>query len=204
MSPTPESILACWFGDDLVSPEAIAARIRIWFSGDPAFDEQLRERFDGLPDRALRGELDSWRGEARTCLALVLVVDQLPRNLYRGTERCFAYDSLALEVATTALRSGFDAELSPMEAAFLYLPLEHSEDLTAQDRCVALFRNLVDCAPAALQPQLEYSLEFAIRHREVIRRFGRFPHRNKALARASTPEELDYLESGGESWGQGG
>jgi uncharacterized protein (DUF924 family) len=201
MSVTPESVLGFWFGDALGSPEAAAARRILWFGGDCSFDERIRERFEGLPSRALGGGLDSWRQGARSGLALVLVLDQFPRNLYRGTARAFAYDPLAREVAVAALESRFDTELAPLEATFLYLPLEHSEDLESQDRCVSLFRILLDRAPADQRSQFELSLAYAIRHREVILRFGRFPHRNAALGRPSTREELSYLESGGETFG---
>lgn len=129
MIATPESVLEFWFGDDLDSPEATAALRALWFGGDPSFDERIRQRFDDLPTRALRGDLDTWRQTARPNLALVLVLDQFPRNLYRGTARAFAYDSPARAVAVAAIESRFDAALAPLEATFLYLPLEHSEDI---------------------------------------------------------------------------
>jgi len=201
MSVTPESVLEFWFGDDLDSCEATAARRLLWFGGDPSFDERIRDRFGGLPSRALRGGLDSWRQDARSSLALVLVLDQFPRNLYRGTAQGFAYDPSAKEVAVAALERRFDTQLAPLEATFLYLPLEHSEDIESQERCVSLFRNLLDRAPVNQRPQFELSLSYAIRHREVIRRFGRFPHRNAILGRPSTSEELSFLESGGDTFG---
>lgn len=202
MIATPESVLGFWFGDDLDSPEAAAARRLLWFGGDPSFDDRIRERFAGLPSRALRGGLDSWRQGARSSLALVLVLDQLPRNLYRGTAQAFAYDLLARQVAEAALESGFDTELAALEATFLYLPLEHSEDLESQERCVSLFRSLLERAPVDQRSQFELSLSYAVRHREVIRRFGRFPHRNAILGRPSTSDELSYLHSGGETFGR--
>jgi uncharacterized protein (DUF924 family) len=201
MNVTPESVLGFWFGDDLDSPEAAAARRLLWFGGDPSFDERIRRRFDGLPSHALQGGLDSWRQGARSSLALVLVLDQFPRNLYRGTAEAFAYDPLAKEVAVGALESRFDTALAPLEATFLYLPLEHSEDIEAQERCVSLFQNLLDRAPVDHRSQFESFLSYAIRHREVIRRFGRFPHRNAVFGRPSTSEELSYLESGGDTFG---
>jgi uncharacterized protein (DUF924 family) len=197
---TPESVLGFWFDDDLDSPDAVAARCRVWFEGDSPFDELIRGHFDGLPSHALRGHLDSWRHEAHSCLALVLVLDQFPRNLYRGTAQSFAYDPLAYKVAVAALERGFDRELAPLEATFLYLPLEHAEDVEAQERSVSLFRNLLDRSPAELRPRFESFLWYAIRHQEVIDRFGRFPHRNAVLGRPSTSEELSYLESGGDTF----
>jgi uncharacterized protein (DUF924 family) len=197
---TPESVLEFWFGNDLESPEAVAARCRLWFAGEPSFDQLVRERFDGLPESAQRGALDSWQHEPRSGLAFVLVLDQFPRNLYRGSARCFAYDSLAYEVAAQAIDRGFDTRVSPLEAMFFYLPLEHREEAGAQARCVALFRSLLERAPAQLRPQFESFLSYAVRHQEVIDRFGRFPHRNAVLGRSSTEDELSYLESGGETF----
>ena len=201
MIPPPESVLGFWFGDGLDSPESVTERCRLWFQGDPSFDGQIRERFDGLPSRAQQGSLDSWQGQPRSSLALVLVLDQFPRNLFRGTSQCFAYDGLAHEIALAALERGFDTALAPLEATFLYLPLEHAEDLESQERCVSLFRGLLDRAPVELRPQFESFLSYATRHQEVIERFGRFPHRNAVLGRSSTSEELSYLEAGGDTFG---
>lgn len=203
MTATAEALLDCWFGDDIESPEAVAKRNLLWFRGGAEFDALLCERFAELPARAVQGELDSWRDATRTNLALVLVLDQLPRNLYRGMARCFEFDALAREVAEAALARGDDRALAPLEAVFLYLPFEHAEDLDAQERCVALFASLQERVPATLRPQFETSIAYANQHREVIRRFGRFPHRNSCLGRASTDAERAYLASGGETWGQG-
>ncbi len=154
-----------------------------WFGSDPTVDAELRRRFADLPDRALRGDLDAWRSTARGWLALVLALDQLPRNLYRGSARAFAYDDRARAEADAALRAGVDAGLGIHERLFLYLPFEHSEDLADQDRCCRLVAALDDAT---------YT-DFAKRHRDVIRRFGRFPHRNAVLGRTSTPAETAYL-----------
>jgi uncharacterized protein (DUF924 family) len=204
VTATADALLDCWFGGDLDSPEAVARRNLLWFRGDAAFDALLRERFAELPPRAQRGELDAWLGSPRSRLALVLALDQLPRNLFRGTARCFAFDAMAREVADAAIARGDDRTLAPIEAIFLYLPFEHAEDLDAQERSVALFEALAERAPDALRPQLEASLTYAEQHREVVRRFGRFPHRNDCLGRASTDAEREYLAAGGETWGRGG
>lgn len=204
MIPIPESVLEFWFGDDLESPDVIATRCSLWFGGDASFDEHIRERFGGLPTSAREGQLDSWRQQARSSLALVLALDQFPRNLYRGNAESFAYDPLAREACAEALEREFDSELAPMEAFFLYVPLEHAEDMDSQARCVSLVRGLCECASAELRPRFESFLSYAIRHRDVIERFGRFPHRNAILGRASTREELAFLESGGETFGNSG
>jgi uncharacterized protein (DUF924 family) len=201
MTATPGDILGFWFGEDLESPGAVAARVSLWFDSDQATDDLVRERFDGLPPIAERGELDSWLCEARTTLALVLVLDQFPRNLYRGTAQSFAFDSAAHKVAMTALERGFDAELRPLEAVFLYLPFEHTEDLESQELSVSLFRGLVDRVPPEVRRRFESFYAYAVKHRDVIERFGRFPHRNGILGRQSTSEETTFLESGGESFG---
>jgi uncharacterized protein (DUF924 family) len=197
---TPGAVLEFWFGKDITSADELAARSQLWFVGGDSFDESVRERFEDLPQRALAGGLAGWRGHARTSLALVLVLDQFPRNLHRGEALAFAFDSLAYEVAVGAIEQGFDAELAPLEATFLYLPFEHAEDRGAQERCVSLFRALVARAPAELRSQFESYLSYALRHQEVIDRFGRFPHRNTTLGRESTPEEQVYLESGGDTF----
>jgi uncharacterized protein (DUF924 family) len=200
MIPAPKEILDTWFGEDQESAEAVAARSAIWFGGQPSFDEQLRERFEILPAQALQGDLSHWGQSPPSILALVLVLDQFPRNLYRGKEEAFAYDPVALKVATIAREAGLDAQLTPLEAVFLYLPFEHAEDAPMQEQSVILFRELLGRAPSALLGQFESFLSYAIRHQEVIDRFGRFPHRNRILQRASTLEEIDYLKAGGESF----
>jgi uncharacterized protein (DUF924 family) len=201
MSTISEEILEFWFGNSLDSLEAIAARKVLWFVRSEVFDRSIETRFGSLPDRALRGEFDRWSCEPRPALALVLVLDQFPRNLYRGSPRSFESDSKAREIALLAIEAGFDQRLHPLEASFLYLPLEHSEDPLFQDRSVELFEELVPRAPVDLRPMFEQFLAYATRHREVIRRFERFPHRNAVLQRQSTHEELAYLESGGETFG---
>jgi steroid delta-isomerase-like uncharacterized protein len=194
-------LLDLWFGTDLDSAEAVAERSRLWFEGGAEVDRQLRARFADLPDRAAAGALDGWRGQPRSALARVLALDQLPRNLFRGEPRAFAYDGLALEAAETALAAGFDRSLHPLEAGFLYLPFEHAERGEAQERSVALFESLAARATPALRLTLEAWADFARRHRDVIARFGRFPHRNPVLGRFPTPLERAYLAAGGESFG---
>jgi len=194
----PERLLAFWFGDDLSTADAVAGRSATWFRADPDFDRAIRERFGDWPDRALAGELDHWLKSARGTLALVLVLDQLPRNLHRGTPRAFAYDARALEVAEDALRRGVDDVLHPVEAAFVYMPLEHAEDRALQDRCVELFTQLAASCPIEFADQLAEYRNYAERHRDVVKRFGRFPHRNAILGREPTPEEEAWLAEGGE------
>jgi len=166
-----------------------------WFRPDPAFDAAIAARFGAALGPAMAGALDGWAAAPSGALALCLLLDQFPRNLHRGTERAYAADAKAREVARAAvLRDRHDLALTPVERIFLYLPFEHSEDMADQNLSVALFEGLRD-DPAMRAPG--GGIDYAWRHWLVIRRFGRFPHRNAALGRASTPEELAYLAQPG-------
>jgi uncharacterized protein (DUF924 family) len=200
--PGPEDLLAFWFGDEPLVGEALGARMRTWFSADPAFDAELRARFAPLADEAARGALDPWSTSPRGRLALILLLDQLPRNLHRGQARAFATDPQALACALSGIEAGLDRSLSPIERTFFYLPMQHAEDLAMQERQLAAFRALLREATPELRPALESSVEFALLHRDLIARFGRFPHRNRALGRASTPDEEKFLVEGNSSFGQ--
>jgi uncharacterized protein (DUF924 family) len=149
----------------------------------------------------MAGELDAWRGDARSALALVLTTDQLPRNLHRRSPRAFAYDALACEVATQALDEGFDRALHPVEASFFYLSFEHAEDAALQERCVSLYAELAARCQGEVSQRVGSFHEYAVAHRDVIRRFGRFPHRNAVLEREPTDDETTWLESGGTTFG---
>lgn len=197
----PEQLLAFWFGNDLTSADVVAERSRQWFASDEAFDGEIRRRFGDWPERALEGEFDDWAESNRGALALVIALDQLPRNLHRGEPDGFAGDSRACEAALRAIDDGADRELHAIEAAFLYLPLEHAEDATLQARCVALFEQLCERGAEQHADQLAQYLDYAKRHRDVIDRFGRFPHRNATLGRESTEEETRWLADGGDRFG---
>ena len=162
-----------------------------WFKKSGAFDDALRLRFEPVHHAAARGDYAAWANTANGSLALALLFDQIPRNIYRGSAHAFATDPLARTICDRALRSGFDAEIEPALRVFLYLPFEHSEDLADQDRSVDLFEKH-DVETGDVD-----SLKYAVMHREIIQRFGRFPHRNAVFGRTSTPEELAFLEDGG-------
>jgi uncharacterized protein (DUF924 family) len=164
-----------------------------WFEPSAAFDRALAAQLGDLHRRAAAGDLEHWQSCAQGSLALCILLDQAPRQLYRGEARAFATDTQALAVAMRSLGEGFDRALPPEQRLFLYLPLMHSERLADQERCVALF------AAAALREHLRHALQ----HADVIRRFGRFPHRNAALGRASTAQEEAWLREGGAHFGQG-
>jgi uncharacterized protein (DUF924 family) len=197
----PSEIIEFWFGDALASPKHARARAEVWFGKNEDFDREIRNRFGALPELAAKDRLDAWRDEASSALALVLVLDQFPRNLYRGSTRAFAFDSHALATALGAIARGFDRTLNEIQASFFYLPLEHAEDIEHQDQAVRLFEELTARADSELRPMFESFTTYARRHRDVIQRFGRFPHRNAVLNRQATPEEAAYLESGGDRFG---
>jgi uncharacterized protein (DUF924 family) len=179
--PALDALLDFWFSD--------AAR-PFWFDATPAFDAELGSRFGALHDRAAKGALAHWVDTPQGALGLVLLLDQVPRNLFRGTPRAFATDDQALAVADDALERGHDRALDEAGRAFLYMPLEHCEDPDVQARCVALMAQLDDPSWA----------DFARKHRDVIARFGRFPSRNAALGRESTAEERAFLAERGPGW----
>jgi uncharacterized protein (DUF924 family) len=187
LTASPEEVLEFWFGP----PETRGAARAEWFRKDDKFDAEIQGRFGALHGQAARGELDAWRASPASMLALVVVLDQFSRNLYRGDARAFAQDAYARECAREALARGDEAGLLPVERQFLYMPFEHSEDLGDQDLAVERMRAL-----EAFEPTRGLT-DWAERHRVIIRRFGRFPHRNAVLGRASTPEETEFLKQPG-------
>jgi uncharacterized protein (DUF924 family) len=187
-----QALLEFWFGAP-GTPGCDETRL-IWFKSDAAFDLALGERFGALHESATAGALDHWAGSAEGALALVLLLDQVPRNLHRGTARAFACDAKARAAARLALSRGFDAALAPVRRLFLYLPFEHSEDLADQVLSLRLFTAMPDDA------KLADWLRSARSHHAIVARFGRFPHRNDALGRASTREEQDFLREPGSSF----
>lgn len=206
---TPEDVLGYWFGRAVEEPAALPERMRFWFgSGSDvpeevaARDEDMRRRFAGLMDLQERGELAGWQAHPRGRLALILLTDQLPRNVHRGSSLAFASDRHARALCIAGLELGHDRALAPLERAFFYLPLEHSELLADQDRCVSLFEALERDAPPGLGETFAGFTDYAARHRDIVARFGRFPHRNRALDRANTPEEDAYLAGDAPAFGQ--
>ena len=200
-TPDPLQVHKFWFADSLDGAEELSVQKSNWFKGPPSFDNKIRARFGTLPTSAVHGELEHWHHDRISTLCLILVLDQFPRNLYRGLARAFEFDALGLKTALSALDRGFHCELHPVEAVFMYLPLEHAENPNLQDRSVALFESLNDRAPAGTKDYFRSAAESAQLHRDIILRFGRFPHRNLALGRRSTVEEQHFLDSGGETFG---
>ena len=178
-------VLEFWFGADPGKPRGE------WFRKDSAFDDAIRARFGALHERAAQRGLDAWRSTPEAMLALIVVLDQFSRNLHRGDARAFAQDAYALECTRQALARGDDARLLPVQRQFICMPLEHSENLADQERCVELMRAL-----EAFE-ETRGLVAWAEKHRDIIRRFGRFPHRNAALDRPSTEEESEFLTQPG-------
>lgn len=189
LDPRAQAVLDFWFGP-ASDPDHCNAR-KAWFRKDDAFDAQLRARFLRTHEDACARRLDDWRDSAPGCLALIIVLDQFSRNMFRGTPRAFECDPYARELAAHAVAAKLDAAMPPVHRMFVYLPFEHSESLADQARSVELFDGLRG------EPQLADSIPYAQKHYDVIARFGRFPHRNAILGRPSTPDELFYLSRPG-------
>lgn len=194
----PHDILEYWFGTGPWTQARLEERTRFWFGGDgqeaqAARDTDIRARLEPLLERAARGEFAGWASSPKRRLALILLFDQVPRNSYRGTAAAFAFDREALALAAEGLQLAADAALDPVERVFFYLPLEHAESLEAQDAAVAAFDRLVAEAPPDLRDWCAYTAQYARKHRDLIERFGRFPHRNVMLERPGTPEETAWL-----------
>ncbi len=199
---TASDIWQFWFGDldddGFAAPETSAR----WFRGGPAFDDEIRVRFGALVD-VLAGDLDptsSFQGSPEAVLSRILVLDQFSRNVFRGTPKMFATDAVALRLAQQLVESGGDRTLPTQPRTFVYLPFMHAEDLEVQETCVRLMRGLVDELDGLAKEAIAGNLGYAIAHRDIVARFGRFPHRNAVLGRETTPEEAEFLTQPGSSF----
>lgn len=199
---TPQQVHQFWFGELQDEHDLAKDKAKLWFGGGQEVDAQITERFGQTLERARQGELEDWKRSARDTLSLILVLDQLSRNIYRGKPEAFAGDHLSRELTLALIDSGQDQELYPIERVFAYLPLEHSERLSDQLLCLKCMERLEAQAPQDTRPAFKDFRQYAQRHLELIERFGRFPHRNAILGRESTPQEVQYMEDGGESFGQ--
>ena len=197
---TPSEIIEFWF-EGVEDPDTFDKTknpFRKWFAKNELFDEEIRDRFEEDLVRAAGGEMDSWAESPGGRLALILMFDQFSRNMYRGTSQAFATDPLALDLSERSVKDGFDRQLSLLKRTFIYLPFSHSENLKHQNEHLRLLEELIADSRKQFPHNVayfEYHLPFARRHREIIERFGRFPHRNAALNRTSTPQEMEFLKS---------
>lgn len=194
MTEAVNNILSFWFGE--LDEQGISApeQHSLWFKSSPETDQRCKDTFGACVERALRGELEIWAQSDGGLIALVLLLDQFTRNIYRGTPAAFSGDARALQLAQAAIRSGQNLRLPAIHQLFLYLPLEHSEDEGVQEQCVALVNRLAETTGGEM---FENFARYAEAHRDVIARFGRFPHRNAILGRESTAQELAYLATHG-------
>lgn len=196
------AILNFWFGDlkeEEVPPEELS---RMWWAKDEKTDENIGVNFESDLKNAKEGRLREWENNPRGMLALIILLDQFSRNMYRDTPRAFSQDRQALELAVKGVERGFDKELYPVMRVFFYMPFMHSESLEMQDRSLGLFKDLEKdfTFPPQLAEMLSTNRDYAERHYAIIERFGRYPHRNKILGRESTPEEFEFLKQPGSSF----
>jgi uncharacterized protein (DUF924 family) len=195
-------IHAFWFAAATADPQAAAARLDFWFRSTPEEDAVIARRFAPTLVSAATGALDHWATRPRSCLALVVVLDQFPRNIHRGSPDAFAHDAKALCITRRGIDAGHLNALSTIEQAFFLMPFQHVEDAHAQREGVRCYERMLDDAPPAWRPVAEGIVAYARLHLDIVERFGRFPHRNRILGRASTAQELEYLKNGAESFGQ--
>ena len=196
-----DKVLRYWFAD-IGENFDVQQQNQVWYSGDQVIDQQIRQQFGHLVENALVGEFDDWTDNAQGALALILLLDQFTRNIYRASHRAFDGDERARKILRSALVQGLDRELTFVQRSFFYMPLEHSESLSDQKRCVELFTKMLEEVPEQGKDMVYSCLQYAQQHRDIIARFGRFPHRNEALGRSSTAQEEQYLQEGGARFGQ--
>jgi len=195
-------VLDFWFADAADGPEAFARRNRAWFRAGAPFDRECRSHFAATLAAAMSGELEHWKESPRGRLALIILLDQLSRNIYRGTPAAFQQDGQALAACREGIEQGHDEQLSPIERTFFYMPLEHAEDGEVQALSVRLFESLAKESSEEWREQLEANAGFARQHRDIVEKFGRFPHRNTVLERDSSPAEEAHLADDASRFGQ--
>jgi uncharacterized protein (DUF924 family) len=196
LPPEAREVLDFWFGDGLDKDWPSTDHKDLWFGGGAEQDQQIRDRFGSMVDGAQAGGLTDWEGDLLARLALVILLDQFSRNVYRGQARAFAADARAQQLVLRTLADGQDESLARVGRVFLYMPLMHAEDLALQDRCVERFTALHAGSPPELRDRLAGNLRFAQTHRDIIAAHGRFPYRNAVLGRNNTPEEQAFLKDG--------
>jgi uncharacterized protein (DUF924 family) len=197
MDIASDDVLRFWFDDLKSDSDFPEQRFSLWFTKNPKTDETIRSQFSLAINQATIGELDSWSDKPRSCLALIILLDQFRRNIFRDTSDAFSSDSKALELSRSAVGQMFDKQLRPIERVFMYLPFEHSEALADQHRSVELYKKLKADSPPEIRERMQSFVDYAEKHRKVILEYGRFPHRNLILDRQSTPAEIEYLKKPG-------
>lgn len=198
----PSEILTFWFGELDANGKSDEAHTKSWFTKNEAFDAEILTRFSWIYASlaGATGHRPAWLEGPRGMLAAIIVLDQFSRNMFRGTRGMFALDGLARQLAFETIALGYDVKLPFSQRTFCYMPLMHSEKLAHQERCIELFQTFIEQTEGALSESLQYNLKFAVAHRDIVARFGRFPHRNEILGRTSSAEELEFLEQPGSSF----
>jgi uncharacterized protein (DUF924 family) len=195
-----EQVLDFWFGACGADGSLDPAKQKMWFGDGRKYDAEIREKFGALHERASRGELEEWAETPRGRMALVILFDQMSRHIHRDTPRAFAQDPAAQKLALDGINRNVDRELIPAQRAFFYIPFEHAEDIELQRLGVRCFDGLARTAAAQVKKDYESFCDYCQRHRDIIERFGRFPHRNAILGRVSTPEETKFLKQPGSAF----
>lgn len=195
-----EQVLDFWFGACGADGSLDPVKQKMWFGNGRQYDAEIRQTFGALHERASRGELDEWAATPRGRMALVILLDQMSRHIHRGTPRAFAQDPAAQKLALDGVNEDADRELIPAQRAFFYIPFEHAEDLELQRLGVRCLDGLARTVAPAARKDYESYLDYSQRHRNIVERFGRFPHRNAILGRVSTPDEIEFLKQPGTSF----
>ena len=195
-----EAVLEFWLGDLDEHGLASSEKSKAWWKKSQSFDQEIKERFADDSAAILAGKHDDWPETPRGTLAAVIVLDQFSRNMYRDQAEMYAGDALALKLATDAIKKGFDRQLPTDARVFLYMPFMHAEDVAMQDRCVELFAAMLSDVDEAAKGRIQSNHEFAVQHRDIVAKWGRFPHRNKIVGRDSTAEEVEFLKGPGSSF----
>jgi uncharacterized protein (DUF924 family) len=197
MIAAADVVLDFWFGAPGTATDIASRQSKLWFGKSEANDQQVARRFAETLVAAGRGELDGWNANPRGSLALIVVLDQFPHHIHRNQGQSFAYDAQSLALALDLIQRGEDTRIAPIERVFAYLPLEHAETMAMQDLSVVQYEKLVAEASPAEQGLFGDFLDYARKHRDVVARFGRFPHRNELLGRPSTQDEIEFLKQPG-------
>ena len=198
-----DRIVSFWFKEKMLTAPQIDGRMDVWFGGDPAFDAQIVDEFETDVEDASRGALDHWAHSSKGRLALILLLDQFRRNVYRDTTDAFAKDKVALKLCIEGAMEKKDKGLPPIQRVFFYMPLQHAESRKVQKKSVNIFNRLAEAVSPTYKETFETIAQFAELHADIVEQFGRFPHRNAMLGRPNTPEEDEYLATDAPDFGQG-
>ncbi len=201
MTTTPADILQFWFSD-IVDDDVTVDKSSLWWGGGEIIDSDIKRQFEELLGQAASGHLKNWEATPQGLMALIILLDQFPLNIYRGAARAYNYESQAIQLCLNGIEKKMDTELSLIERIFFYMPLEHSEKIEHQNLAVKMVGQLVASAAPGNRKRMQGFLDFAIEHQDIVQKFSRFPHRNEVLGRKPTPEETAYLNSGGKCYGQ--